>query len=200
MRAFIAIPFPGKIINQLAKQMETFRSASGSSLKQDSAKWVDPDGIHLTLKFLGEIDAAKTQQVITALIPPGNFQSMTLEVRGFGCFPDCKRPRVFWAGVVAPPALRDLAGRIDAAMTKLGFPSDGRPFSPHLTLARFSGGQPQPWLKSAVREPGEWTSGRFEICEFCLFESQLSPGAPARYHRFASFARPAQKAQPTQQI
>ncbi|MGH9378784.1 MAG: RNA 2',3'-cyclic phosphodiesterase, partial [Terriglobia bacterium] len=191
MRAFIAISLPEGVRRRLARQQEAFRSALNSSQNNEGhgVKWAPPDGIHLTLKFLGEITEAKVQQVIAGLTPLGDFPSIALEVRGFDCFPDFRRPRVFWAGVVAPPALRDLAARIEAAMAKLGFPSEARSFSPHLTLARFSGARPRPGLESLARESGEWTSGQFEVSRFSLFESKLSAGAPAEYLAVANFAK-----------
>lgn len=190
MRAFIAIPLPDAVLIALARWQESLRSASDSSPKDASiVKWVRPEGIHLTLKFLGEINAAKVEQVITALTPVGNFPALTLEVKGLGCFPNCERPRVLWAGVIAPRALPDFAAKIESALSGLGFPAEKRSFSPHLTLARFGDGRPQPWIKSAVRESNGWIAGRFEVSEFCLFESQLIPGAPARYRRVASFSQ-----------
>lgn len=189
MRAFIAIPLPESVLNGLRKWQQTLRSAAGSSPDGHGdvkwAKWVRPEGIHLTLKFLGEIDAAKTERVMAALAAPD--QPFTLEVKGLGCFPNCKRPRVLWAGVSAPPKLLDLAAGVEAAMRRLGFPSEDRPFSPHLTLARISGSRSQPWIEPAVREASGWSAGRFEVSEYCLFESLLSPGAPARYRRAATF-------------
>lgn len=190
MRAFIAIPLPEAVLSELAQWQESLRSALDSSPKGASiVKWVRPEGIHLTLKFLGEINAAKVEQAVTALTPLRNFPDLTLEVKGLGCFPNCERPRVLWAGVIAPGALRRFAATIEAALSGLGFPSEKRSFSPHLTLARFGDGRPQHWIQSAVRESSGWIAGRFEVSEFCLFESRLMPGAPARYHRVASFSR-----------
>lgn len=190
MRAFIAIPLPDAVLSALAQWQESLRPVSDSSPKVASVvKWVRPEGIHLTLKFLGEIDETKVEQVITALTPLSDFPDLALEVKGLGCFPNCERPRVLWAGVIAPRALSDFAAKIDAALSRLGFPSEKRSFSPHLTLARFGGGRPQPWIKSAVRESNDRIAGRFEVSEFCLFESQLMTGAPARYRRVASFSQ-----------
>lgn len=190
MRAFIAIPLPEAVLSALALWQESLRSVSNSSPEGESiVKWVRPEGIHLTLRFLGEINAAKVEQVITALTPLGNFPALTLEVKGLGCFPNCEHPRVLWAGVIAPRALPDFAAKIEAALSGLGFPSEKRSFSPHLTLARFGDGCPQPWVKSAVRESNGRIAGQFEVSEFCLFESQLMRGAPARYRRVASFSQ-----------
>lgn len=197
MRAFIAIVLPDAVLNELAKWQKALRSiADASSNHRSAVKWARPEGIHLTLKFLGEIDAATVQRVTSGLEALGSLdqpaQRITLELKGLGCFPNCKRPRVLWAGVSAPPALLDLAAGVEAAMRRIGFPAETRPFSPHLTLARVAGGRPQPWVEPIIseREAGRWDAGRFEVSEFCLFESLLSPGAPARYRRIASFTVP----------
>jgi 2'-5' RNA ligase len=187
VRAFIAIGLPEDLRAELAARQEEFRSALSSSRGRDSgARWALPEGIHLTLKFLGEISDAKASQVATGLVSLGAFPGFTVEVRGFGFFPDSRRPRVFWAGVLAPPALAALAGRIETAMANLGFPPEGRSFSPHLTLARLK--SPQPVLESIARESAARALGRFVVSEFALFESKLSPGRPAEYRNVARFA------------
>lgn len=205
MRAFIAIPLPPVVLKRLAQWQKILRSAAGSLADGRSevkwakwAKWVRPEGIHLTLKFLGEIDAAKTKQVIAALAAPSH--SFKLEVKELGCFPNCKRPHVLWAGVSAPPDLLDLAAGVETAMRRLNFPSEDRPFSPHLTLARIADKRPQSWIEAAVRQGSGWTTEEFEVSEYCLFESLLSPGAPAQYRRVASFAVPASEASCSQPV
>lgn len=192
MRAFIAIALPDAILNELAEWQKTLRSiAAASSPERSAVKWARVEGIHLTLKFLGEIDAATVQRVASALGALAQpTQGIGLEVKGLGCFPNCKRPRVLWAGVSSPPSLLDLAAGVEASMRRIGFPAEGRPFSPHLALARMAGGRPQPWVEPIMIEARGWRANHFEISEYCLFESLLSPGAPARYRRIASFAVP----------
>jgi 2'-5' RNA ligase len=133
IRSFIAIELPGEIKQALTELQRKFKSAGGLSVK-----WVDPGNIHLTLKFLGDIDAADTSKIITALeeavggIPPFN-----LEVRGLGVFPNMSRIQVIWVGLYGDlEKLSQLQKRIETSLKPLGFPSEARPFSPHLTLAR----------------------------------------------------------------
>ena len=182
MRAFIAIDLPESIQAALGQQQATFRAAC------PGARWTRSEGIHLTLKFLGEITEAQVQQVSEALAGFEPFEKFSIEVKGFGCFPDARRPRVFWTGLEAPPDLGQLAERVEAAMESLGFPRENRPFSPHLTLARFKAPRDQPALQALLERQGAISLGRFEVSELFLFESKLSPHG-AEYRKVARFPR-----------
>jgi RNA 2',3'-cyclic 3'-phosphodiesterase len=182
MRAFIAIDLPDALHAALAKAQQDFCGAC------HDARWTRPDGIHLTLKFLGEISDAQTKQVVEALAAIGPFLPLTVEVTGFGFFPQATRPRVFWAGVAAPPALVEFARRIETSMEKIGFAREDRPYSPHLTLARFQVPRPQPALEAAVAGQGAISLGKFEASEFFLFESKLSPQG-AQYRKVMRFPK-----------
>jgi 2'-5' RNA ligase len=100
-------------------------------------KWVPPDGIHLTLKFLGEVAEDRQADLGGALVDAvAGARAISLVVRGAGAFPDARRPRVFWAGVEPDPAIELLQDRVERAFAPLGFPIEARPFRPHLTLGR----------------------------------------------------------------
>jgi len=185
MRAFIAIDLPEGIHAELRRRQAEFRAVC------PDARWTHPEGIHLTLKFLGEISDAQVAQVTDALTALERFEKFSIEVKGFGCFPDARRPRVFWAGLESPPALARLAGFVEERMEKLGFPREDRPFKPHLTLARFKDPRPQPALQRALEQisaAGPPELGRFEVSEFFLFESKLSPHG-AEYRKVMRFPR-----------
>jgi RNA 2',3'-cyclic 3'-phosphodiesterase len=184
MRSFIAIDLPEGILAALARQQQSFRPACRD------ARWTRPEGIHLTLKFLGEVSDAQLKAVTEALAGLGAFENFPVEVRGFGFFPDARRPRVFWAGVEAPEALVRLAARAEEAMEKLGFAREQRTFNPHLTLARFPSPRPQPELAALAERQKDLSLGRFEVSEFFLFESKLSPQGAA-YRKVARFPAPA---------
>jgi 2'-5' RNA ligase len=195
VRAFIAISLPEALRAELARRQAEFRSALAPSRDGDrGVSWARPEGIHLTLKFLGEISEARASQIAAALTPLGTFSPFTVDVQGFGFFPDSRRPRVLWTGVVAPPGLAALAGRVETAMENLGFAPEGRSFSPHLTLARFKNPRRQPELESVVQEFSSRRLGRFEVSKFCLFESKLAPARPAEYRQVACFTGPVEKA------
>jgi 2'-5' RNA ligase len=182
MRAFIAIDLPEPVRAALAEAQHGFRSACRD------ARWTRPEGIHLTLKFLGEISDAQTKQVVEALAQIGSLEPFSVEVSGFGFFPHAQRPRVFWAGVAAPPALAELAARVENRMEKIGFAREDRAFAPHLTLARFQVPRPQPALAAAVAGQATTSLGSFEASEFFLFESKLSPQG-AQYRKVMRFPR-----------
>jgi len=103
-------------------------------------KWVQPENIHLSLKFLGDVDAAREPELRAALKRAAGTLSeprpLTLQVTGLGVFPDYHRPRVLWAGVTPDPALELLQHGVEQAFAPLGFPTEARPFRPHVTLSR----------------------------------------------------------------
>lgn len=180
MRAFIAIELPASIREALAREQARFHTVS------TDARWMRPEGIHLTLKFLGNISAQQEAQVKDALGRLDRVETFTVRVEGFGVFPGAKSPRVFWAGVEAPPALARLAAQVESAMARLGFPPEGRPFKPHLTLARFKMPRAQRELERLVAASGKPPLGSFEVSEFFLWESRLSPRG-AEYLKVARF-------------
>ena len=180
MRTFIAIDLPESIRAELRRRQASFRSASAD------ARWTHPEGIHLTLKFLGEISDARVKEVSQSLKTLGRFESFTVGLKGFGFFPDARRPRVFWAGVEAPADLGHLVEQVETAMQKIGFAREGRTFRPHLTLARFRVPQPQPALQLLLAQQTEQELGNFEVSEFFLFESKLLPQG-AEYRKVERF-------------
>ncbi len=182
MRTFIAIALPEEIHEALSRKQAEFRAAC------PDARWTRAEGIHLTLKFLGEISEERARQVTEALAGLEDFQKFSVEVKGFGFFPDARRARVFWAGVEAPPALARLAEQVEACAEKAGFAREQHSFNPHLTLARFKMPRPQPALQSILAQQKEQSLGGFEVEEFFLFESKLSPRG-AEYRKAARFPR-----------
>jgi 2'-5' RNA ligase len=133
LRAFIAIHLSQDARRRLAETIRWMVSEVPSGVR-----WVDPEGIHLTLKFLGDINPALIQDVLRAMKQPASgtvpFQ---LHLDGLGVFPNIRRPRVLWAGVGGDmDALEALQEKVEAAMEGLDFPRERRAFSPHLTLGR----------------------------------------------------------------
>jgi 2'-5' RNA ligase len=102
-------------------------------------RWVNPENIHLTLKFLGDTPQRNISDLSKALKQTVfGFLPFEIVFKGTGCFPDTRRPRILWAGVNGPATLFELQSNIDRALLAIGFPTEKRPFSPHLTLARIS--------------------------------------------------------------
>lgn len=180
MRAFIAIELPESLHEALAREQSRFRAVC------PDARWTRTEGIHLTLKFLGEISDVQVDKVKKALQQLQPFEKFVVRAKGFGFFPNAKRPRVFWAGLEAPPELARLAAQVESVMAPLGFPPENRAFSPHLTLARFKIPRPQPKLQALLAEQDDPLLGTFEVSEFFLWESKLSPQG-ANYRKVARF-------------
>ncbi|MEC8857715.1 MAG: RNA 2',3'-cyclic phosphodiesterase [Chloroflexota bacterium] len=133
VRSFIAIPVPSERIEALEQSVKHLDEEIGRHVR-----WVRPEGIHLTLKFMGDIPAATAERVLEALLPvTAGFNSFQLSISGLGVFPNSRRPRVLWAGLDGGlKSLSELHMAVDEAVGKLGLPKDQRPFSPHLTLGR----------------------------------------------------------------
>ena len=103
-------------------------------------KWVRPENIHLSLKFLGEVEEAREPELRAALNQAAGGGSeprpLTLQITGFGVFPDYRRPHVLWAGITPDAGLELLQHGVEQAFAPLGFPTEARAFRPHVTLAR----------------------------------------------------------------
>ena len=169
MRLFIAIAIPEDIRTVFASLLKEFRAMA------PQVKWVRAENLHVTLKFLGETDSAKPGALQNVLGAVRSTDPVNLEFRGLGFFPNEKRPRVFWAGMEASPNLKTLVADIDQAAHRLGFPLEERPFTPHLTLARFSLPGIPPKLLQAVNEKNAQSFGSLRTQEFHLIESKLKP-------------------------
>lgn len=180
MRTFVAIELPEEIRGVLAAEQARFQDAAAD------ARWTRPEGIHLTLKFLGEVPENQVARVERALREIGRFEPFKVQVKGFGFFPEAVRPHVFWAGVDAPPQLAQLASRVERVLAPLGFAPEKRAFSPHLTLVRFKIPRRQPKLQELLAGQGDVVLGDFEVSEFFLWESKLTPQG-AQYQKVARF-------------
>jgi 2'-5' RNA ligase len=169
VRLFIAIEIPENIRNGFASLLKEFRAIA------PQVKWVRAENLHVTLKFLGETESAKLGALQNVLGGVRSPEPVNLEFRGLGFFPNEKRPRVFWAGMEASVNLKTLAAGIDQAAHRLGFPLEERPFTPHLTLARFSLPGTPPKLLQAMNEKCGQSFGSLRTQEFHLIESKLKP-------------------------
>ena len=169
MRLFVALELPAAVRENLGALLKALRAVSPQT------RWVRPENLHLTLKFIGEVPETEFAVIRNALAAARSDQPVALEFRGLGFFPNEKRPRVFWAGIEASPNLKTLAAEIDRAMEKLGIPCEQRPFSPHLTLARFEPPELPEKLRSAIEENAAREFGSFRTNQYQLIESKLKP-------------------------
>ncbi len=188
IRSFIAIELPDELRLELS-QLE----ARLKSDKQPWVKWVDPQSIHLTLKFLGNIAIDRTGEITKAIeeaaqgIPPFH-----LEVKDMGVFPNLKRAQVAWVGISGEVAkLGQLQQRIESNLARLGFATESRPFTSHLTLARLRN---QASLDERQRFGQLIAGSRFEaatikVDAISLMRSQLTREG-AIYNRISSVRLP----------
>jgi 2'-5' RNA ligase len=135
VRIFIAISLPGEIHANLSTISDQLKKSLGEGV----VRWVKPANIHLTLKFLGEIPAGSVTQLKNGLETPIAQQStFPLTVQKIGVFPNVRKPRVIWAGLKESKALIALWNTVENVMMELGYDSDERAYSAHLTLGRIS--------------------------------------------------------------
>ena len=186
VRTFIAIELPTAVHNALASAMTTLRAADAVAAL--SVKWVDVHSIHLTLKFLGETPVDKLAAIGAALTSAASSSApLPLSLARAGCFPNPRQPRVLWVGVAGDlNGLAHLQAAIERTVSPLGFPTEARPFSPHLTLGRVrddATADSRQRLGAAVlalhTPPVEFTAA-----SVCLMRSDLRPGG-AVYTRLA---------------
>jgi RNA 2',3'-cyclic 3'-phosphodiesterase len=172
MRLFIAMNFPEELRARWAAQGESLRAIA------PQARWEPTAHMHLTLAFLGEQPEGILGSLKIALDGITAAASrLSLEMHGVGAFPNWRRPRVVWLGVVPAPALLTLAQSVAIACRALGIPGEDRPFHPHITLARFddrlSPGQVGQ-LERAARGVADRTTAEVQAVE--LMSSTLGPG------------------------
>ena len=181
MRLFVALEIPSDVRERLAGLMDNLRPLA------PHFKWVRAQNLHLTLKFLGEIDPAKLEAIRAALAGLRSTPEFELRYRGLGFCPNEKRPRVFWAGIDAGPELAKLATTIDDRVAKLGVPREDRAFSAHLTLARLDGHPLPVPFRDAFSKYAKEEFGTVRVMQFHLIESKLK-STGAEYTTLQSFA------------
>jgi len=176
MRTFVAIEIPEPLKLNLDRSVEEIRSG----LKDGLIRWVRLESIHLTLKFLGEIEQEQARAIHEILDQvAGRFSRFSLEIAGLGCFPNWTRPRIVWVGFKpAGGELLRLQSELEGRFEKIGFERDQRGYHPHLTLGRVHKGL----SGSDVKQISRWaqeaqigTVGRFEADAISLIRSVLHP-------------------------
>ena len=177
MRLFVAVEIEPAIRERINEFVNGLRA------KISEARWVRPEGMHVTLKFLGNV-ADERRITIEQALRPVHGKAVILSLRRLGLFPNPMSPRVLWVGIEAGPELEQLATAVDQQMGSIGFESEKRAFSPHVTLARFNQ-RPRGNLGSLLSE-AQPSFGTMTANEFHLYESKLSPQG-SRYTKLASF-------------
>jgi 2'-5' RNA ligase len=192
MRIFVGIDLDPEVRARISRFLEGIESFV------PDARWMRPESLHITLKFIGEQTPEQVEAVTRRLrrIESGGFE---IRAGGYGFFPTARAPRVFWIGIQAGPQLAALAENVDAATAELDIAREDRAYSPHLTLARGGGRSASPkWrkgdgpnalfraLEKRLAAMGELDFGAMTACEFILYQSELSPGG-SKYTKLQRF-------------
>lgn len=163
-RLFVAIDLPEEIKTSL----------SSLCYGLPGAKWVDMEQVHLTLRFIGEVDGGIFRD-IRSVLEDVDSETFDVEIKGLGCFPPRKAPRVLWAGLESSAAMLELKQKVDSRLMRVGIESEKRKFSPHITLARFR-------QKPSLQRVADYLSGNglfslppFPVADFHLYSSVLTP-------------------------
>lgn len=170
-RTFIAVAIAKSVRERLVALQNQLRAAA------QQVKWVEPENLHLTLKFLGEVGeqdlyavCKAAEQAVTDRAP---FQ---MNMAGVGAFPNPNRPRVIWAGVwQGAPEITSIHESLEQVFRVQGYPREDRPFTPHLTLGRMRQPKPTPQLAAALHKLAGWEGGPTFVREILILSSQLSP-------------------------
>ena len=192
MRLFVALDIDDSIRSRIRRFLDGVREFV------PDARWVRPESLHLTLKFIGEqseVEVGKIRRTLESIVA----KPIEMNIRGYGFFPGTRSPRVFWIGIESGTALTSLATTVDEELAELAIPKEAHTFSPHLTLARGAGGSGSPRnqkgdstnrsfrrLQEKLAALATPEFGTMTAREFFLYQSQLSPGG-SKYTKLAGF-------------
>ncbi len=170
VRTFVAVELTPEIRGRANSLVSVLRHVVAD------VRWASPENMHLTIKFLGDVEVLEIPRVCGAVsravadMPP-----FELEVRGAGAFPDADRPRTVWLGVgEGSEAMTDLHDRLQAALAPLGFREEGRRFRPHVTLGRVRDSEAGSRFAQTLAEQAEFFAGEMIVGDVTIFSSELS--------------------------
>lgn len=172
MRLFVGIPIVDDARREMIALLARLRETDWP------VRWVHDEGLHLTLKFFGEVSPERLDVIEEAVrFAAQGTGALHLQLHELGAFPSMVRPRVLWVGIDAPPALELLYDRLERGGEAIGFAPEGAPFRPHVTLGRVREGHRLPAL--ALDEAGRWlTAVPFLATQLVLYESVLTTQGP----------------------
>jgi 2'-5' RNA ligase len=173
IRSFLAIEPPDAVLKEIDAVQRRLRKRIEGDIR-----WVRPEGIHLTLKFFGDVFAADIANIATIAEKAAEKEGpFSLSIGGAGAFPDPSRPRVLWLGMSGDvERLLAFQKGLDQSLNEIGFPREERPFRPHLTLGRIKTSRGLIGLSRALEEGEEYRAGRFVASGLSLMQSELTPG------------------------
>ncbi len=174
IRTFLAIELPRALLSKIEEVQGDLRSS------QADVRWVNPENLHLTLKFFGNIDQSRIEPIVQSIdqavqeTPP-----ILLRVKGMGAFPNLKNPRVIWIGVEdGKEEVTSFQKKLEIGLKKIGFPPDDHPFHPHLTLGRMRSSRGKEDLIKRMERYREDEFGEVQVEKVILFKSDLRPSGP----------------------
>jgi 2'-5' RNA ligase len=176
MRIFLAVDLDEGLRSRIGRVQQSLAREGISGIR-----WTNPDGIHLTLRFCGEVSPGRVARLQESLAPGAPHSPFSLRMGGLGTFPARGAPRVLFLSVAPSDPLDSLAAWVEERVVTAGLAREPRPFHPHLTLGRFRPGTPP--VPSLSAAPGEL--GQLTVDRIVLFESRLTPGG-ARYEALQS--------------
>ncbi len=178
LRSFVAVEIPAGMQSALARCTAPLQSA----LPKPLIRWVAPQNVHLTLKFLGDISPVNLEWLAEALkVEAAAHETFTMSVGGLGAFPTPRRARILWIGLEAPAALMALLRGIESVAARLGYPSENHPFSPHLTIGRVGqnvSATDLQRIRAALEATVVGALGTVRVDAVHIFKSDLKPGGP----------------------
>ena len=174
IRSFLAIELPKPILRKIEEVQGDLKSTHAD------VRWVNPEKIHLTLKFFGNIEELRIDPIFKSIEEPArNTLPFSIKVSGVGAFPHLKNPRVIWMGLVdGREVLILFQKQIETQLEKIGFQPEDRPFQPHLTLGRMKSSRGKEELAVRMEKHKEEEFGDFQVERLILFKSDLRPTGP----------------------
>jgi RNA 2',3'-cyclic 3'-phosphodiesterase len=164
VRLFVALALPDGVVARINLM------CSGIP----GARWVEPANMHITLRFIGEVDEPAAEE-INYHLSRIDMPAFGLELKGLGTFGQGHKARALWVGVSPTPALLHLQGKVESAIVRAGQPPEGRKFTPHISLARFNRADPNR-LQSFIEGNSLFRAGPWTVDRFTLFESKMGKG------------------------
>ncbi len=170
VRAFLAIEPSDEVRASLAALLGRFRRLPAK------VSWVPPENLHLTLRFLGDMDRGSLERLAEGLAGPlGEVEAFRLCAGGVGAFPNARRPGVIWVGITEPSApLFEAQSIVEAAARAAGLEAEKRDFRAHITLGRVRNRRPGPQLIECIAGEKDFEAGEFAVCAVSLFSSELT--------------------------
>jgi 2'-5' RNA ligase len=174
IRSFLAIEIPRAIQEKIEEVQKDLRSSYAD------VRWVNPEKIHLTLKFFGSIEESRIEPIVKSIEGPVlNISSFSIKGRGVGAFPNLKNPRVIWMGLVdGKEVLIHFQKQLEEELKKIEFEPEERAFHPHLTLGRMRSSKGREELIGRIEKHQEEEFGVFQVEKVVLFKSDLRPTGP----------------------